>query len=401
MALETGTYISDLVPANPPGSDPKSQGDDHLRLIKSTIKATFPNITGAVTPTHTELNYVDGVLEPIQDQINSKPAKNFIINGRFNVQQDDQSVIGAVNGDYIGDVWKLGKTTTATHNLGVGTPGSMPSVADAGYLLTNAAIVRCSGADAAVAPGDYTYLLAHIEGYDWLNLAEKPLKLGFWVWSSKTGTFCVALRNSGSDRSVILEYTVNSASTWEFKELTIPASPSAGTWDYTTGVGCAVIWTLMSGNTYQTTAGSWQTGNFLATANQVNFNDADTNYFYITGVKLSAESHYSAIEPEDYQQELARVQRRYWKGLPMQAGNFPAYAGNAVGSWTIKFPVTMRATPTMAVDFSGITLSNLGTPSVGQANVNGCRMTAISSAANANCNFSFAANNYIEADARL
>ena len=58
MALETGTYISDLVSTNPTATDPKSQGDDHLRLIKSTIKTTFPNVSGAVTMTHTELNTV-------------------------------------------------------------------------------------------------------------------------------------------------------------------------------------------------------------------------------------------------------------------------------------------------------------------------------------------------------
>lgn len=57
MGLEVGTYISDLVTTNPVGaSDAKSQGDDHLRLIKSTIKNTFPNITGAMTLTHTQLN---------------------------------------------------------------------------------------------------------------------------------------------------------------------------------------------------------------------------------------------------------------------------------------------------------------------------------------------------------
>lgn len=56
MALETGTYISDLVTSNPPNTDGVSQADDHLRLIKSTVKATFPNITGAVTATHTDLN---------------------------------------------------------------------------------------------------------------------------------------------------------------------------------------------------------------------------------------------------------------------------------------------------------------------------------------------------------
>lgn len=56
MALETGTFISDLVSTNPVSSDNISQGDDHIRLLKATIKATFPNVSGAVTPTHTELN---------------------------------------------------------------------------------------------------------------------------------------------------------------------------------------------------------------------------------------------------------------------------------------------------------------------------------------------------------
>lgn len=56
MPLETGTYISDLVATNPLNTDVVSSGDDHLRLLKSTIKATFPSITGAVTKTQTQLN---------------------------------------------------------------------------------------------------------------------------------------------------------------------------------------------------------------------------------------------------------------------------------------------------------------------------------------------------------
>lgn len=47
MGLETGTYISDLVTTNPIGAtDPKSQGDDHLRLLKTVIKNTFPGMAG-------------------------------------------------------------------------------------------------------------------------------------------------------------------------------------------------------------------------------------------------------------------------------------------------------------------------------------------------------------------
>ena len=60
MALESTTYIDGLVITNPTGTDPRSQGDDHLRLIKSTLRSTFPNVAGAMTATHTELNLIDG-----------------------------------------------------------------------------------------------------------------------------------------------------------------------------------------------------------------------------------------------------------------------------------------------------------------------------------------------------
>jgi hypothetical protein len=57
VGLEVATYINGLVTTNPVGaSDPKSQGDDHLRLIKTVLKNTFPNLTGAMTLTQAQLN---------------------------------------------------------------------------------------------------------------------------------------------------------------------------------------------------------------------------------------------------------------------------------------------------------------------------------------------------------
>lgn len=48
MGLEVATYISGLVGSNPIGGiDSKSQGDDHLRLIKNVLQATFPNASRA------------------------------------------------------------------------------------------------------------------------------------------------------------------------------------------------------------------------------------------------------------------------------------------------------------------------------------------------------------------
>lgn len=66
MALESGTYIDALVASNPVSTDGLAQADDHLRLIKSTIKSTFPGITGAVTATHGDLNGFDGRLTTVE-----------------------------------------------------------------------------------------------------------------------------------------------------------------------------------------------------------------------------------------------------------------------------------------------------------------------------------------------
>ena len=43
MALESGTYVKDLVSTNPLGTDAISQGDDHVRLIKSVLQNSFPS----------------------------------------------------------------------------------------------------------------------------------------------------------------------------------------------------------------------------------------------------------------------------------------------------------------------------------------------------------------------
>ena len=61
MGLETGTYIDSLVTTNPVATDGLAQVDDHLCLIKSTLKSTFPSITGAVSTTQAELNVLDGI----------------------------------------------------------------------------------------------------------------------------------------------------------------------------------------------------------------------------------------------------------------------------------------------------------------------------------------------------
>jgi hypothetical protein len=72
MSLESFNYIDSLNASNPTTTDNVSEGDDHIRGIKTTIKNTFPNINAAVTATDEELNYVDGVTSNIQTQLGTK-----------------------------------------------------------------------------------------------------------------------------------------------------------------------------------------------------------------------------------------------------------------------------------------------------------------------------------------
>lgn len=85
MALETADYIDELVDTNPPGGDQLSSADDHIRLLKSVLQSTFPNLSGAMTATEDELNLLDDavvttdqinyladVSASVQDQLNAK-----------------------------------------------------------------------------------------------------------------------------------------------------------------------------------------------------------------------------------------------------------------------------------------------------------------------------------------
>jgi|TARA_Y100000296_G_scaffold18876_1_gene22526 hypothetical protein len=61
MTVETATSISMLSATLPLATGPISEGDDHLRLIKSVLQAQFTSLgTSAVTATATELNLIDG-----------------------------------------------------------------------------------------------------------------------------------------------------------------------------------------------------------------------------------------------------------------------------------------------------------------------------------------------------
>ena len=62
MGVETATYISQLSATNPLGTDPISEGDNQIRLVKDVLQKQFTTLgAAAVTTTAGEINVLDGV----------------------------------------------------------------------------------------------------------------------------------------------------------------------------------------------------------------------------------------------------------------------------------------------------------------------------------------------------
>lgn len=72
MSVETALYPPQLNTEWPRPADMVSEGDDHLRLLKTVEKTTWPNVFGVINASDIELNYLVGLTGGIQSQINSK-----------------------------------------------------------------------------------------------------------------------------------------------------------------------------------------------------------------------------------------------------------------------------------------------------------------------------------------
>ena len=119
MGLETGTYIDDLVTTNPTSTDLVKFGDDHIRLLKTVLKNSFPEVDGAINVSTTEFNYLAGVTSAIQTQLNAKEAADAGLTAIAG--------LAVTNGNVIvgnGATWVAESGATARTSLGLGTGDS-------------------------------------------------------------------------------------------------------------------------------------------------------------------------------------------------------------------------------------------------------------------------------------
>ena len=220
-----------------------------------------------------------------------------------------------------------------------------------------------------------------LEGQDCQQLGygsnnAKTTTLSFWVKSNKTGTYSIQFANNNPTKYLLVEYSINSADTWEYKTMSF-VGDTASTVDNDNAEGLDVRWNLAAGPTdLAAPSNTWvSTGGIFASNDQVNLMDAVNNYWQITGVQLEVGNTATPFQHESYGQTLAKCQRYYFKmgtsfslhGHTLTAATDP-YKRNF-----FPFPVEMRDTP----DCDGTSTISSGVFSTGFPNYTGTTTFAI------------------------
>ena len=132
MSVETALYPPQLNTEWPRPADMVSEGDDHLRLLKTVEKTTWPNVFGVINASDIELNYLVGLTSGIQSQINSKGSiagqtwtGSHVFNGSIAVPTLAQatSTTGAASTAFVQNEWATrlpnytGQITASTTEL--------------------------------------------------------------------------------------------------------------------------------------------------------------------------------------------------------------------------------------------------------------------------------------------
>ena len=98
MSLETMNFLDDFVLTNPAVGDARSEGDDHLRGIKTAIKATFPGMAGRAWRAQTKSAGYTGVATDNMTVLNCTAALTLALTAAATLGNGWMAVIHANGG---------------------------------------------------------------------------------------------------------------------------------------------------------------------------------------------------------------------------------------------------------------------------------------------------------------
>ena len=180
--------------------------------------------------------------------------------------------------------------------------------------------------------------------------AAKTYTFTFWVKSSLTGTFSFYALNGAFTKSLLSDYTINVADTWEYKTISIPAPTDA----LFAGIGNArqleVGFSLGAGSDFQTsTLGTWETNSFqIDSTTSTRFLETNGATIQFTGVQLEVGDRATPFEHESYGQTLAKCQRYYYKDPTSWYQSAIIDGNGTIAAVFVRFPTEMRTLPSVS-----------------------------------------------------
>ena len=342
---------------NKPTSVPLTSSDIEDGII-TTTKIADANVTNPKLTSGSQQNF-----------------RNIIINGDMSLAQRGTSFTSASGYTLDRYTWTDDSTSAFTITQSTDVPS--------GQGFAKSMKFDCTTANGSLGSSDQIRQVQQIEAQNLQYLkygtsSAESLTCSFWVKSNKTGIYCVTLSQpDDSYASNTVEYTINSANTWEKKTATF-SGDTGGVINNDNGAGLWLIFAFGAGSGRHMTANQWNSSYGLSTSNQVNLADSTSNELYLTGVQLEAGTTASDFEFLPVDVNLDRCQRYYQNSYGV--GLYPETStGNSIAihilSWGdgnaqgIAYYKPMRSSPT-------VTLRDGATTTTGKVISNGTQRAA-------------------------
>lgn len=191
-------------------------------------------------------------------------------------------------------------------------------------------------------------LITYIEGYDVMPIYKQDFSVIFWVKSSVAGNRSVSLQNTGITHSLVKQYTINQANTWELKVITFPAlNTCPGVINRLNNYGLAINHAIVAGSSFQTaTLNTWQAGNFISGVGEdTTWLTGTTHDFSICGV-ICRPGDWTSLQSnplmysfnragKNFQEEYSMTQRFFEKSYEMNVAPASITDTGAVRGQTI------------------------------------------------------------------
>ena len=294
--------------------------------------------------------------------------RNIVINGGMLVAQRSTSATGVGSG--------FAYPTLDRYKIVPSTSGraTMSQSTDAPDGFANSLKLECTTADTSIAAGEYFNIRQSLEGQDVQQLkkgtssAEK-ITVSFYVKGNASATYLLELSDQDNTRYNGQTFAVTTS--WNRIVLTYNGDTS-GVLDNDNARSLDLNFWLHGGSTY--TGGTFTSNTWHGTDNQrlasiTSFFDSTDREFFITGLQMEVGSQATPFEHRSFGEEQNLCQRYFYKWIntglddnfnfysPYSPAQVSAGLPNSSAICPMTFPVTMRASPTMATTISGGTLN--------------------------------------------